>query len=186
MPQKSIMDLNAGILPLTKGPTDSGGVGPFINGKKNGNLETGNKDEEGHGIIESLIVAAPQPAPKSNSTLQAKLTQSSHHKDKEQNMNLAMASLKNMIKQQYKTINALLAATDQLTLAREKTKSPLVENAIEQVIGSVEALKTSTSSVHGAFYEAEKAAIRGSTSDQGVASLANQEAILKICDELKA
>jgi len=99
---------------------------------------------------------ATQPTQKSSSTLQAKLTSSSKHKEKEQNIYSAIASLKSMIKQQYKAVNALLVASEQLGITKDKTKSPVVANAIDQVLESVEALKNSTTSVHGAFYEAEK------------------------------
>jgi len=75
---------------------------------------------------------------------------------------------------------------DYLKLTREKTKSTTVVSAIYEVLGSIEALKTITSSVHSAFYEAEKAAIRTKTPDHNAANLANQEAILKICEDLKS
>ena len=117
-------------------------------------------------------------------TLQNKLVASSNYRE-EVNIHKALATLKNAIKQQNKAINRLLEATDQLLFTKEKSKSNTIINAIDQVTESAETLRPVTNSVHNAFYEAEKAAIRGSDRDQKVGSLANQEAILKVCDELK-
>ncbi|XP_025193646.1 uncharacterized protein LOC112593468 [Melanaphis sacchari] len=96
-----------------------------------------------------------------------------------------MAALKNAIKQQNKALSILMAATDHLNLAKEKTKSPIVVGAIEEATRSAEALKATTSNVHSAFYEAEKAAMRSHTPDHNAASLANQEAILRVCEDLR-
>jgi len=93
------------------------------------------------------------------------LATSGTSKEKQQCVQTAIGNLKSTIKQQYKQISAMLAAIDQLATCREKTKSPVVMDAIDQVIKSSESLKSTTTSVHSAFYEAEKAAIRGS-SDQ--------------------
>lgn len=74
-------------------------------------------------------------------------------------------------------------------MAQERSKSPILKDAIELVVGAVEALVPNRNALHGAFYEAEKAAIASlggsAPTNQNAASLQNQEAILKICDELK-
>lgn len=57
--------------------------------------------------------------------------------------------------------------------------------AMDEVIGSSEALKTVTSSVHSAYYEAEKAATRAKNIDQHTTSRTIQETILKVCEDLK-
>ena len=58
-----------------------------------------------------------------------------------------------MIKQQNKALTSLLATTDHLNLAKEKTKSQTVINAIDQVIGTAEALRSVRNGVHDAVYE---------------------------------
>ncbi|CAI6360636.1 unnamed protein product [Macrosiphum euphorbiae] len=61
------MDQNSGNLPLTKGPTDSGG-GPSITGNKTGKLENGQEDKEGHGCTkgtaETYVGAEASPVVK--------------------------------------------------------------------------------------------------------------------------
>lgn len=120
-----------------------------------------------------------------NPKLQAELLNSSTKKGKEPNLLAAMANLKSVIKQQNKALNALLTNVDHLKATKEKTKSPTVVRAIEEVESSTEALRASTSSVHSAFYEVEKTAMRTNTQDQNAANTNIQEAILKICEDLK-
>jgi len=96
------------------------------------------------------------------SKLNGMLTSSSTSKKKQPCMQTAIGNLKSTIKLQYKQISAILVAIDQLSACREKIKSPVVIDAIDQTIKSTENLKSSTASVHSAFYEAEKAATRRS------------------------
>uniref|UniRef100_A0A2S2PRV6 Uncharacterized protein n=1 Tax=Schizaphis graminum TaxID=13262 RepID=A0A2S2PRV6_SCHGA len=72
----------------------------------------------------------------------------------------AFASLKSTIEQQYKTINGILKATDHLQSCKEKSRSPVILEAIKQVTGATENLRTLTESLHSAFYEAEIALTR--------------------------
>jgi len=101
----------------------------------------------------------------------------------------SMSCLKQTIKQQHKLINAVLTSIDSLRMAQERSKSRIIKDTIELVVGAVEALVPNRNALHGAFYEAEKAAIASlggsAPTNQNAASLQNQEAILKICDELK-
>lgn len=103
----------------------------------------------------------------------------------EQNLETALASLKSIIKQQHKTLNVLLTNVEHLKTTKDKTKSPTVIKAMDEVIGASEALKTITKSVHSAYYEAEKAAIRVKYTDQHTTSRTIQETILKVCEDLK-
>lgn len=180
------------------------------NGKKlqinNGTLNTGDhsnsakdiKDDTNgaqigtsrSGLAAPEVTAVPtqctQPSQRTeNPKLLAELLNSSAKKGKEPNLLAAMANLKSAIKQQNKALNALLTNVDHLKVTKEKTKSPTVARAIEEVESSTEALRASTSSVHSAFYEVEKTAIRTNTQDQNAANLNIQEAILKICEDLK-
>jgi len=103
----------------------------------------------------------------------------------EQNLETTLANLKSIIKQQYKALNVLLTNVEHLKTTKDKTKSPTVMKAMDEVIDSSEALKTVTSSVHNAFYEAKKAAIRAKNTDQHTTSHTIQETILKVCEDLK-
>ncbi|KAL4134772.1 hypothetical protein QTP88_006487 [Uroleucon formosanum] len=94
----------------------------------------------------------------SMSKLQTKLASSS--KNKPPSIHMALENLKNIIKQQNKIICGILESTSHLYICKEKTKSQIVAESIERVIDSTENLKSCTNSLHGAFYEAEKAAIR--------------------------
>jgi len=103
-----------------------------------------------------------------------------------------MTARKNKIKQQNKLISTLMSSMDDLNLAKEKTKSPHVQGAIEKVIEIAEEISSNRNSLHSAFYEAEKTATKISAeqasthaADKMSISLSNQDAILKICQELK-
>jgi len=89
------------------------------------------------------------------------------------------------MKQQYKALNLLMTNVEHLKTTKEKTKSPTVMNAMDEVIDSSEALKSATTSVHSAYYDVEKAAIRAKNSDQHTTSRTIQETILKVCEDLK-
>lgn len=105
-----------------------------------------------------------------------------------------MSNLKNLIKLQNIMMNALIDTSDQLNSIKEKSKSLQVREAINAVLEAVETLSTNRNSIHGGFYEAQKVAVKAISEqkataplhDQNAARLATQEAILKVCEELKA
>jgi len=105
-----------------------------------------------------------------------------------------MNNLKVTIKQQNKLLVSLQGITDQLNVVKEKSKSQQVRDAISAVVDAVEAIEYNKNNIHGAFYDAEKTAIRATTEAkhiapppvQNVASNGKQETILKVCEELKA
>ncbi|KAL4104699.1 hypothetical protein QTP88_019981 [Uroleucon formosanum] len=113
----------------------------------------------------------------SESRLLTKLTASSSQREKDTGLIHAISSLKNQIRQQHKLINALLEGTNSLNLVKEKSKFPHVREAIDVVIDA-----------------AEKAATRASTQQKPIPPPhewdaerhAKQDAILKVCEELKA
>ncbi|KAL4153928.1 hypothetical protein QTP88_001761 [Uroleucon formosanum] len=115
----------------------------------------------------ALFSGTNTTADASTSKLHTKLISSS--KVKELSIHMALDNLKNMIKQQNKIITGILTATDHLRTCKKKTKSPVVADAIDYVINSTGNLKSCTSSLHSAYYEAEKASIRG-TNDQKAAT----------------
>jgi len=120
-----------------------------------------------------------------------KLAASTSQGDKNIGLIQAISSLKNQIKQQNKLINTLLEGTNNLNLAKKKSKSPHVKEAIDMVVDAAEANRPL---LHGAFYEADKVAARASTQQKQIPlplerdaeSHAKQDAILKVCEELKA
>jgi len=82
-----------------------------------------------------------------------KLTSSSSQREKETGLIKAFSSLKNQIKQQHKLINALLDGINYLNLAKDKSKSPLVKDAIDVVIDAAESINANRPLLYGAFYE---------------------------------
>ncbi|KAL5246231.1 hypothetical protein ACI65C_013639 [Semiaphis heraclei] len=142
-----------------------------------------NKEHE-NGTSEEARQAANPLQGINSPKLQAMLS-SSAQRGAEQNLETALANLKSIIKQQYKALNVLLTNVEHLKTTKDKTKSPTVMKAMDEVIGSSEALKTVTSSVHSAVYETEKVAIRAKNTDQHTMSRTIQETILKVCEDLK-
>lgn len=132
-------------------------------------------------------VEAPQSTPSQGTKspkLQAMLS-SSARRGAEHSLETTLANLKSAIKHQYKALNAMMKNVDHLNVIKEKTRSTAITNAIDEVIHSSEALMSATTSVHGTYYEAEKAAFRTKDTHQHTTSPNIQEAILKVCEDLK-
>jgi len=74
--------------------------------------------------------SAEKPNESKSSKLQDKLSAANF--SKKSNTQIALADLNHMIKQQNKIINGILAATDHLQACKEKSKSPVILEAIEE------------------------------------------------------
>lgn len=139
MPQKSNMDKNAGILPLIKGPTDSGG-GPSINGKTNGNLETGNTDKEGHGTTESLTGQSASGSKPANVDKTAEIADNNIESN---NLYEAMENLIKRFKTQDSGIKLLISEISNLKAAQSLTRSDKIKTCIEDIYNMSNKVETS-------------------------------------------
>lgn len=98
-----------------------------------------------------------------------------------------------MIKQQNKLINVLIDRADHLGFVRKKTKASQVREAIDAITEAVATINENKPDLHNAFYEVEKAAAKTSPEQRQGApphdlakSIAKQEVILRICEEMMA
>jgi len=143
-----------------------GGSGLETGSNVAGPLRSLSNDREGAGVASQApatltSTSAEKQNESKSSRLQDKLLASSSSKIP--NTQIALANLKATIKQQNKIINGILAATGHLQAVKEKSKSPMIQKAIEGVTEATEYLRASTNSLHSAFYETEKALIRETT-----------------------
>jgi len=118
--------------------------------------QTGDKEQ----TTSSSTTSVSTNHKKNESSLKARLQSSGSQRVKDTGLMSAMSSLKTTIKLQNKIINNLLEAIDHLSLVKEKSKSPQVREVVEAVVRKAEKLNTNRASLHGAFYEAEKAGAR--------------------------
>lgn len=118
--------------------------------------QTGDKEVE----TSSSTTGISTNQKKSESSLMAKLQSSSSQKVKDPGLMSAIGSLKTTIRLQNKIINDLLESIDHLAFVKEKSKSPQVREAIEAVVGKAEKLNANRTSLHGAFFETDKAGAR--------------------------
>lgn len=126
----------------------------------------------------------------SRSKLTDKLLQSSRSARNPDDLMTTMAKLKAVINSQNKLLNLLRTKTNHLNLAQGKTKSPIVKEAIDEVLVA-EDLFQNQNSLHSAYFGAEKAALSSSlrkkatTSSPDPSSPTHQENILSIHQELR-
>lgn len=166
-PSMIVQDRNIVTTPGASEPQGSalvGGTGVKAGSNVVGPLRSSPNDHEGTGVA-SLAPATPNTTSAEGgiSKLHKKLIAA--NSGKQPGTQTAFTNLQHTIKLQFKIISGILAATDNLQRCKEKSKSPVVLEAIERVTGATENLKTSTNSLHSAFYEAEKALLR-ETSEQ--------------------
>jgi hypothetical protein len=152
-----------------------GGSGVYTGSQVAGSPRSSSNHREGTGVA-SLAPATqhitsvdadghqvPCDKKSNESRLKTKLLSANSQKTKEPGLMSAISNLKNSIKIQNKIINELLEVIDHLTLTKEKSKSPQVREAIDMVVEKVEELHSNRTSLHGAFYEVEKAGARNTT-----------------------
>jgi len=117
-----------------------------------------------------------------SSILKSKLVESSSKRDF-----VEMDKLKQVLKTQNVFITNLLSKIDHLKLVSTLTKSPQVREAIVATIEAAETLDGNRKALTGAFNDAERVSrqVKQLAPEQHPTSLANQEAILSICQDIK-
>jgi len=123
------MDQNAGILLLTKGPTDSRGGGVHKR-EKNGNLETGNTDKKGNGITECLTGQSASGSQPANVDKTAEIEDNIIESN---NLYTAMDSLIKRFKTQNSSIKLLISEISNLKAAQPLTRRDKIKTCIEDI-----------------------------------------------------